>query len=148
MTVFEKSMTVLGELFAHSTEFVLATVRGDVPAQRVVRAFYDGGSFWILTHAQSNKVREIERNSHASLCREFHVFSGTAHFMGEEQPADRSWDKGAEPWYFIPSDDRAREMGYLRLDVDRAFFHRDGVGYKVDFAAKTAEEIPFAPKQG
>lgn len=146
MTVFEKSMAVLGELFAQSGEFVLATVRGDRPAQRVVRAFYDGGSFWILTHAQSNKVQEIERNNNVSLCREFHNFNGTAHFMGEDHPAASGWAGKSEPWYFIPSDDKAREMGYLRVDVSRAFFHKDGVGYKVDFAAGTAEEIPFAPK--
>ena len=147
MTVFEKSVAVLGELFAQSSEFVLATVRGDVPAQRVVRAFYDDGAFWILTHARSNKVQEIEHNSSVSLCREFHVFSGSAHFMGEEQTEPALWNRPAERWYFIPSDDKAEEMGYLRVNVKRAFFHKDGVGYKVDFAAQTAEEIPFAPKQ-
>lgn len=147
MNAFDQSITVLEELFSRNREFVLATVRGGVPAQRVVDAFYDDGAFWFLTHAQSNKVEEIRCNSHVSLCREFHNFNGVARFVGEQPSVKRRLDKPHEPWYFIPSDHRARSMCYIRVELSHAFFHKDGVGYKVDFAAKTAETVPFAPKK-
>lgn len=34
-------------------------------------------------------------------------------------------------------------MCYVKVELSNGFFHKDGIGYKVDFTRKTAEEIPF-----
>ena len=34
-------------------------------------------------------------------------------------------------------------MCYVKIELDSGFFYKDGIGYKVDFQTKTAEEFPF-----
>ena len=49
------------------------------------------------------------------------------------------------PWYFEHNNENDENMCYVKVEPDSGFFHKDGTGYKVDFAAKTAERAPFSP---
>lgn len=46
-------------------------------------------------------------------------------------------------WYFEHNNEQHENMCYVKVELSNGFFHRDGIGYKVDFTRKTAEEIPF-----
>ncbi len=37
----------------------------------------------------------------------------------------------------------ARDLCYVRVDLKKGLFYKDGTGYKVDFDSKTAEKFPF-----
>lgn len=62
MTIYEKSLNVLEELFAKDYQFALATSNDNVPTVRFVDTFYDNGAFYIVSYAKSQKVKDIEKN--------------------------------------------------------------------------------------
>ena len=76
MDAYEAGLQKLSALFSQDRTFVLATVKGSKPSQRVVDTYYDEGVFWIVTYAQSTKVKELRMNPQVSLCNSFHTFSG------------------------------------------------------------------------
>lgn len=151
MTAFEKSLEVLSELFGRDYTFVMATVKNNVPVQRVVDTFYYEGEFWIVTYALSNKVKEIANNPEVSLCNTFHTFSGKAYNAGHPLKSKNSEIRSKlinvfESWYFAHNNENDENMCYVRVKLESGFFHKDGIGYKVDFFEKTAEEFPFTPQ--
>lgn len=150
MTTFEKSMQVLSALFGRDFTFVLATSKDNAPSVRVVDTFYDGSLFWIVTYANSNKVREITANPHVALCNDFHIFKGKAYNAGhplkeENQEIRGKLIKEFAPWYFAHNNEDDEHMCYVRVEPETGVFHQDGTGYRVDFVHQTAEEFPFAP---
>ncbi|MBB2183949.1 pyridoxamine 5'-phosphate oxidase family protein [Lachnospiraceae bacterium MD1] len=150
MGLFEKSMNILTELFGQDFLFSLATVKDQKPAVRVIDTYCEDGIFWVVTHALSNKVKEIEANSNVALCNNFYSFTGNTYNVGhplkeENRQIREKLIKVFEPWYYAHNDENDNNMCYVRIDLTNGFFHKDGKGYKVDFVNKTAEEFPFAP---
>ncbi len=48
-----------------------------------------------------------------------------------------------EPWYFKHNDENGENMCYLKTEPVTGFLHKDGTGFKMDSASRTAEEFPF-----
>lgn len=153
MSVYEKSLKVLEDLFSKDFTFVLATAENNAPSQRVVDTYYDNGEFWIVTYAKTKKVNEIEQNPNVSLCNTFHIFNGKAYNAGhplkeENKDIREILIKEFEPWYFAHNNENDENMCYVRVSLETGFFHKDGIGYKVDFIDKTVEEFSFSPEIG
>lgn len=147
---FEKSLDVLSELFGKDFTFVLATATGDVLSARVVDTYYYNGVFWVVTYSKSNKVKDIESNPNIALCNNFHTFKAKAYNAGhplkEENKAIREkLIRVFETWYFAHNNEDDPDMCYVRIEPTSGIFHKDGVGYRVNFVERTAEAFPFAP---
>ena len=150
MTVYEKSLAVLTELFGRDFQFALATSYDNVPAVRTVDTYYDNGVFWIVTYGKSNKVREMEANPNVALCHNLYSFSGKAFNAGHplksgNKAIREKLIKAFEPWYFAHNDENDENMCYIRVELSSGFFYKDGMGYKVDFIGKTADAFSFRP---
>lgn len=150
MKLFERSMSILSELFGRDFQFSLATVNDSKPSIRVVDTYYDNGKFWIVTYAQSNKVKEIENNSNVALCNYLYSFKGNAYNMGhplteENKEIRERLIKVFESWYFAHNNENDKDMCYVKIELTEGFFFKDGKGYRVDFIKKIVEEFPFAP---
>lgn len=153
MTAYEKSVGIVEELFTRDYTFVMATVKEGAPSQRVVDTYYSDGAFWIVTYALSNKVLELKENSNAALCNNFQTFKGKAYYAGHPLEARNKeirekLIRAFEPWYFAHNDENDPNMCYVKFVPEEGFFHKDGIGYKVNFMEKTAEEFPFSPQIG
>lgn len=150
MTNFEKSIDVLAELFSRDFTFVMATTAEDVPTARVVDTYYDDNAFWVVTYENTNKVSDIEKNPNVALCNDFYRFKGKAYNMGhplkEENKAIREKLINVfEPWYFAHNNENDEDMCYVKIEPESGTFHKDGMGYRVNFIDKSVEEFPFAP---
>ncbi len=150
MSVYEKSLSILKELFGKDCQFSLATACDNVPSLRVVDVYYENSSFWIVTYSKSNKVRDIESNPHVALCNFLYSFSGKAYNVGHPLKEKNKVMRDKlieifEPWYFAHNDENDSNMCYVKVELTSGFFYKDGTGYKVDFIEKTAEEFPFEP---
>ena len=55
------------ERFGKDTVIALATVEHEVPYVRKVNAYYEDGSFYIITYALSDKIKQIENNPNVAL---------------------------------------------------------------------------------
>ncbi len=150
MTVYEKSISVLSELFGKDYTFVLATTNQNIPSARVIDTYYEDGVFWIVTYAKSNKVKDITDNPNVALCNNFHTFNGKAYNMGhplkiENKKVREKLLKVFEPWYFNHNDESDENMCYVKFIPESGFFHKDGKGYRVNFLKEEATEISFSP---
>lgn len=148
MNIFEKSLKVLEELFSRDYQFALATVGQDTPSIRVVDTFFDSGVFYIVTYASTQKVMELEKNPKVALCNEFYRFNGYAYNIGHPLKKENAEIREKlievfKPWYFEHNNEQDENMCYVKVELSNGFFHKDGIGYKVDFNSKTAEEFPF-----
>lgn len=148
MTVYEKSLEVIKELFARDYQFALATTNDNIPSVRFIDTFYDDNAFYIVTYAKSQKMKELEKNSRVSMCNKLYCFSGNAYNIGhplcEKNYAIREkLIKAFEPWYFAHNNEKDENMCYVKIDLKQGFFYKDGIGYKVDFEHKEAVEFPF-----
>ena len=58
---------ILSERFGKDNVIALATIENDLPYVRNVNAFYENKAFYIITHALSNKMKQLAENPHAAI---------------------------------------------------------------------------------
>ena len=148
MNTFEKSIQVLEDLFARDYQFALATCDENIPSVRFVDTFYYDGAFYVVTHAESLKVLELELNEKVALCNKSYRFSGMAHNIGHPLKKENSEIRhklmdAFSSWYFKHNNENDKNMCYIKIDLSHGFFYKDGTGYDVDFINKQATEFTF-----
>lgn len=75
----EKNLT---ERFSKDSLISLATAVDNRPYVRTVDAFYDKGSFYVLTHALSNKMKQININPNVAISGDWFTATGTGMNLG------------------------------------------------------------------
>lgn len=148
MNDFEKSMSILQELFGRDYQFALATSANNVPTVRFVDMLFDNGCFYIVTYKTSQKVNDIQQNQQVAFCYKSYNFRGLAEILGHPLESENSEIRqklisAFEPWYFKHNNENDENMCYLKILPTQGFFYKDGIGYQVDFVAKTAKIFPF-----
>ena len=149
MNDFSEALAVMRRLFTTDCQFAMATAQDNVPSLRYVDTYLYEDCFFIVTYGKSRKVREAEQNPRVALCsRQAHAFSGMAKNLGhpcnEENRAIReALVQAFAPWYFKHNNENDPAMCILRIEPETGFFHRDGIGYQVDFVQRTAKAFPF-----
>ncbi|MBQ8953401.1 MAG: pyridoxamine 5'-phosphate oxidase family protein [Clostridia bacterium] len=73
---------ILIERFGKDSVIALATVTKSGPSVRQVNAFYEGGAFYVLTWAPSNKVREIALNPAVAIAGDWFTAHGRGVNLG------------------------------------------------------------------
>lgn len=73
---------IMTERFGGDTIIALATSDDKVPYVRFVNAHYEGGAFYVITHALSNKMRQIEHNPIVAIAGEWFTAHGSAVNLG------------------------------------------------------------------
>lgn len=76
-----EALAIMDERFGHDSLIALATTDGNTPYVRAVNTYYENGSFYVITYAESNKMRQIESNPRVSICGDWF----TAHGIGENR---------------------------------------------------------------
>lgn len=148
MDTYKKALEVMEELFAKDMQFAMATVTANKPSIRIVDTYYDSGSFFVVTYAQTQKVLELTENPMVALCSERYRFEGNAINLGhplksENQEIREKLIKVFEPWYFAHNNEEDDQMCYVKIELGAGFFYKEGRGYKVNFKTSEAEDFPF-----
>ena len=73
---------IMIERFGKDTVIALATVEQEMPYVRNVNAYYEDGSFYIITYALSNKMKHIESNSTVAIAGEWFTSHGKSINLG------------------------------------------------------------------
>lgn len=82
MKLNDEVKTILTERFGKDTLIALATESGGTPYVRAVNAYYEDGSFYVITHALSNKMRQLAQNPSAAIAGEWFTAHGTGIDLG------------------------------------------------------------------
>ena len=77
-----KTRQIMDERFGRDTLIALATVDANIPNVRTVNAYYENGAFYIITHAQSNKMKQITKNPNVGICGEWFTAHGKGVSLG------------------------------------------------------------------
>lgn len=75
----EKIMT---ERFGKDTVIALATEENGIPYVRYVNAYYENGAFYIITHALSSKMKQMQKNPNAAIAGEWFTAHGKGVNLG------------------------------------------------------------------
>ena len=73
---------IMIERFGKDTVIALATVEHEVPYVRKVNAYYEDGSFYIITYALSNKIKQIEKNPNVAIAGDWFTAHGRGNNLG------------------------------------------------------------------
>ena len=68
--------------FGKDTLIALATESGGKPCVRAVNAYYEDSAFYIITHALSNKMRQLARNPAAAIAGDWFTGCGAGVNLG------------------------------------------------------------------
>ena len=66
----------------HILFHVKATVEHEMPYVRNVNAYYEDGSFYIITYALSNKIKQIEKNPNVAIAGDWFTAHGKGNNLG------------------------------------------------------------------
>ena len=73
---------IMIERFGKDTVIALATVKDDVSYVRSVNAYYENGAFYIITHALSNKMKQIKSNPTVAISGDWFTAHGKGINLG------------------------------------------------------------------
>lgn len=73
---------ILTERFGKNNVIALATVENGIPWVRNVNAYYEDGSFYVITHGLSAKMRQIANSPVVSVAGEWFTAHGTGENLG------------------------------------------------------------------
>lgn len=82
MKLNDEVKTILTERFGKDTLIALATESGGTPYVRAVNAYYEDGAFYVITHALSNKIRQLAQNPATAIAGEWFTAHGTGVNLG------------------------------------------------------------------
>lgn len=77
-----KAEEIMKERFGRNRLIALATAVDGIPYVRNVTAYYEGGSFYIITDARSEKMKQIAKNPTAAVAGEWFEGHGTCVNLG------------------------------------------------------------------
>ena len=130
---------IMDERFGHDNLIALATVDGDSPAVRAVNAYYEAGSFYTVTYAQSGKMQHIAKNPQVAICGDWFTARGFGENMGHillpenADMADKLRTAFAE-WYGNGHTNEADPNTIiLRMKLTDSVLFNHGTRYDIDF---------------
>lgn len=130
---------ILVARFARDTQLALATVAGTMPYVRVVNAYYASGAFYVITHAQSGKIHQLEQNPNVALCGEWFTAHGVGENLGHVQKAENlpmldTLKVAFAAWYGNGHvDENDPDTVLLRIRLTDGILYHHGTRYDIHF---------------
>lgn len=137
----KKALQIMCERFGRDSLISLATLNGEVPSVRIVNSYYENGSFYTITHALSNKMKQIGINPAVAVCGEWFTANGVGENLGyirdkkNEEMAGKLRTVFAE-WYSNGhTDESDPNTIILRIKLTDAVLLSHGTRYDIDFSS-------------
>lgn len=139
-----QALSLMAERFGHDTLISIATLDGNRPAVRIVNSYYEKGSFYTVTYALSNKMKQIKKNSEVAICGEWFTAYGIGENIGH--PRD---EKNVElmiklrdvfkEWYYNGhTNEEDPHTCILRVRLTDGVLMSHGKRYDIDFLKQEA----------
>lgn len=135
----KQTETILLERFGKDSIVALATSVNNTPYVRSVDAFYEDGTFYVLTHALSNKMRQIAQNPTVALSGEWVTAQGIGTNLGFFGKAENAYIADRMKQRFSAwinnghSDFSDPNTCILCIKLTRGVLFSNGTCYEIDF---------------
>ena len=136
-----QALAIMVERFGRDTLLALATVEDGRPAVRTVDSYYLQGAFYTVTHALSNKMKQIAANPQVAVCGEWFTAHGVGdnlgHVLDGKNAAIMATLRAAfAAWYGNGhTDESDPNTCILRIRLTDAVLWEHGTRYVLDFSA-------------
>lgn len=136
----QETKNLLDERFGKDSIIALATAKDGTPHVRNVNAFYEDGAFYVITHALSNKMKQIEENPCVAISGDWFTAHGKGINLGwfckeENRNIAQKLKKVFSAWLdngHNNFDDENTVILCVRLTDGVLFSH--GARYDIDFS--------------
>ncbi|MDR1598949.1 MAG: pyridoxamine 5'-phosphate oxidase family protein [Oscillospiraceae bacterium] len=141
-----KALSLLTERFGRDTLLSLATMDGARPSVRIVNSYYEDGSFYTVTYALSNKMRQIKANPAVAVCGEWFTARGIGENLGHvldkrNAPLMAKLRAAFASWYGNGhTDESDPNTCVLRVRLTDALLLDHGTRYALSFADDSHDE--------
>lgn len=141
-----EALNIMRESFGRDTLISLATIGDGIPHVRTVNAYYEDGSFYLVTHAMSNKVKQLSASPNAAICGDWFTAHGIGINLGWIRSENnihiaKKLREAFASWYsngHINEDDTSTCILKIKL-TDGVLYNR-GRRYDIDFTEEEPEE--------
>lgn len=136
----KKGLEIIKERFGRDTIISLATFDGKRTSVRMVNSYYEDGSFYTITYALSNKMKDINGDSKVAICGEWFTAHGVGENMGyvcDEKNLEIAVKLRAafSEWYSNGhTDESDPNTIILRIRLTDAVLLSHGTRYDIDFS--------------
>ena len=130
---------ILDSRFGCDNLIAIATVDGDTPYVRAVNAYYEDGSFYVVTNARSAKMRQLEKNPNIAICGDWFTAHGTGENMGHVLKSELTDMMSKlrvlfEVWYDLGHvDENDPDTVLLRIRLTDGVLFDHGTRYEIEF---------------
>lgn len=131
---------IMEERFGRDSIMALATAANNIPYVRNVNAYYEDGSFYVLTYGLSDKMKQLKENPVAAISGEWFSAHGKAVDMGyfgkEENKAvaEKMRTVFAEWIDNGHNDFNDENVIILRIVLTDGILFSNGTRYELDFS--------------
>jgi uncharacterized pyridoxamine 5'-phosphate oxidase family protein len=148
VTYFDDACNLLKEQMGRDVAISLATcVENDISV-RTVDGYYKDGAIYVLTHASSRKMRDIDKNPRVAVCRHLMQATGMGRNLGNPK---EDWNRQLTPElkrvFSLFYDKHVNEADpgtcILKIVLIRAVVFGGDCKYAVDFSEHSAVKYPF-----
>ena len=135
----KKVVEVMDERFGHDTLISLATINANLPCVRIINSYYEDGAFYTITHAKSNKIKQIENNNDVAICGEWFTANGLGYNLGhicdmKNATMASKLQTVFEKWYDNGhTDENDPNTIILRIKLTNAVLFSHGIRYDINF---------------
>lgn len=135
----QEALKIMNERFGKDTIIVLGTMNGNYPAIRYVNAYYEEGSFYVITYALSNKMQQIGKNANVSVCAEWFTARGKGENIGyfgkvENKEIAEKLRKEFATWIDNGHNNFEDENTIiLKINLENAVIFSNGTRYEIDY---------------
>lgn len=137
----DETAAILNERYHRDNIIGLSTVEDGIPFVRYVNAFYEDGSFYVITYATSNKMKHIVKNPVVAVCGEWFTAHGKGinmGYFGKEENKDiaEKLKKAFSEWIDNGHNNFEDENTcILRIRLTDGLLLSHGTRYEIDFEA-------------
>lgn len=135
----KETEAILLERFGKDSIIALATAIDNIPHVRNVDAFYEDGSFYVLTHGLSGKMKQIEQNPMVALSGEWFTAQGKGVNLGYFGKADNAYIASKMKQVFSAwinnghNNFEDTNTCILRIQLTHGTLFSNGTCYEIDF---------------
>jgi len=130
---------IMNERFGKDSLIALATVDAGKPFVRAVNAYYEDGSFYVVTYALSGKMQQIEKEPAVALCGDWFTANGRGENMGHILKAENAAHAAKlrtafAAWYSNGHvDESDPNTVILRIRLTDGVLFSNGTRYDIEF---------------
>jgi general stress protein 26 len=148
MDIFKSATDLMKEQLGHDVIISLATCTENGANVRNVDGYYRDGSVYIVTHAGTHKMKEIDGNPNVAICKDLMCAQGIGENLGNPTSESNKVLREELKKVFVNFYDRhvnESDPGtcILKITLTNAVAFSSDTKYIIDFTNSTASAVPF-----